>query len=338
MTQIAIASWGAVSPAGWNAPALYDAIQENRSLEISAISRPGNPNGLRVRRVPPPSPRPPFLTHNRLRRTSSISQFAMGSAMEAISPIQQDPNGLGIILCVMAGCVSYSRRFYDETLRDPATASPLIFPETVFNAPASHIAAFLGARGQSLTLVGDPGTFLIGLATAANWLLSEQVDSCVVVGAEEADWLSADAFQLFEPEAILSEGAGALLLKRDDHAQFPIELSRITQAHRFLSERERRIAASRMRAELPDENSGALLCEGQSSLTRFDTPEKLAWNDWQGPRIRPKSSLGEGLAAGSAWQCVAAAEALSRGDAASAHISVVGCNQQAVGALFARRS
>jgi len=33
---------------------------------------------------------------------------------------------------------------YDETLRDPTTASPLFFPETVFNAPASHIAALLG--------------------------------------------------------------------------------------------------------------------------------------------------------------------------------------------------
>ncbi len=58
--------------------------------------------------------------------------------------------------------MAYSRRFYEEVLRDPATASPLIFPETVFNAPASHLAAFLGTTAINYTLVGDEGTFLAG--------------------------------------------------------------------------------------------------------------------------------------------------------------------------------
>ena len=74
----------------------------------------------------------------------------------------------------MSGSVNYSRRFYDETLKDPATASPLVFPETVFNAPASHLAALLGTTAINYTLVGDPGTFLQGIALAADWLLIPQ--------------------------------------------------------------------------------------------------------------------------------------------------------------------
>ena len=86
---------------------------------------------------------------------------------------------LGIIVCVLSGCVNYSRRFYDETLKDPGTASPLVFPETVFNAPASHISAFLGSMAVNYTLVGDAGTFLQGLATGANWLIEGKVSECL---------------------------------------------------------------------------------------------------------------------------------------------------------------
>jgi len=40
----------------------------------------------------------------------------------------------------------------------------MIFPETVFNSSASHLAAYLGSAGVNYTLVGDAGTFLQGLA------------------------------------------------------------------------------------------------------------------------------------------------------------------------------
>jgi 3-oxoacyl-(acyl-carrier-protein) synthase len=137
---------------------------------------------------------------------------ALGSNSEAVT------NGslqLGVIVCVMSACVNYSRRFYDEALKDPSTASPLVFPETVFNAPASHIAAFLGSRAINYTLVGDPGTFLVGLATAADWLSTGKVDGCLIVGAEEADWLTAEAYALFQPAIIMGEGAGALFIQRE---------------------------------------------------------------------------------------------------------------------------
>ena len=44
--------------------------------------------------------------------------------------------------------------------------------------------------------------------------------------------------------------------------------------------------------------------------------------------------LGDGLMASGAWQCVAACEALARGRFQAANVSVVGTNQQAIGARF----
>src|SRR6266498_3577469 len=196
---------GAVSPAGWGVLPMREALAKGEPLPVKEIARPGWTRSLRVRPVPPPSPRPNFLSHARLRRTSPITQFAVAAALEALGEdaahVSNGSLRLGIILCVMTGCVNYSRRFYDETLKDPATASPLVFPETVFNAPASHLAALLGTTAINYTLVGDPATVLQGIALAADWLLSEQVDGCLVIGAEEMDWLTAEAVTLFASQA-----------------------------------------------------------------------------------------------------------------------------------------
>ena len=211
---------GAVSPAGWGVLPLREALAKGEPIPVKELTRPGWTRSLRVRPVPPPSSRPNFLAHARMRRTSPITQYAVAAAFEALgdeaAQVGSGSLRLGIILCVMTGCVNYSRRFYDETLTDPATASPLVFPETVFNAPASHLAAMLGTTAINYTLVGDPGTFLQGLALAADWLQEARVDGCLVIGAEEVDWLTADAYRLFARKIILSEGAGAVYVRRSD--------------------------------------------------------------------------------------------------------------------------
>ena len=331
---------GAVSPAGWGVPPLREALEMNQGIALKDLERPGWTKPLRVRQVPPPSPRPAFMTHPRLRRTSPIAQYAVGAALEALGDqaAQADSMRLGIVFCVMSGCVNYSRRFYDETLRDPATASPLLFPETVFNAPSSHLAAVLGTTAINYTLVGDPGTFLLGLALAAEWLGDGQVDGCLVVGAEEMDWLTAEAFRLFTRRIILSEGAGALYLCRDKATGPAVELRGVTDTC-LISDRESRFRAAQMvRKHLPAGSLADLLCDGRQDISRLDAPEAEAWRDWPGARCSPKAVLGEGLMAAAAWQCVAAVDALSRNRYASAQISIVGCNQQAIGAHFARTS
>ena len=74
-------------------------------------------------------------------------------------------------------------------------ASPLLFPETVFNAPASHLAAILGITGASYTIVGDGAVGLLALKMAEDLMANPALDRCLVVGAEEADWLLCDAYR-----------------------------------------------------------------------------------------------------------------------------------------------
>jgi hypothetical protein len=316
---------------------LRAAMANGASLLVKELARPGWTHGLKIRQVPPPETRPAFLAHARLRRTSPITHHVVASALEAIGTdaplVASQTLRLGVVFCAMSGCVNYSRRFYDEVLHDPATASPLVFPETVFNAPASHIAAFLGTPAMNYTLVGDPAAFLDGVAVAANWLLEDRVDGCLVIGAEESDWLTSDAFRLFSRQLILSDGAGALYLKRTREGALA-ELGAITDPHLFVQKQCRTAAVKSARAQLPGVGAKEILVDGRQGVVRLDAAETAAWQDWTGARISPKRILGEGLMAAAAWQCVSAIDALREMSYTVASVSVAGYNQQAIGARF----
>ena len=206
--------------------------------------------------------------------------------------------------------MQYTYRFFDEALADPATASPLLFPETVFAAPASHLAALLENTPLVSTLMGDPATFAQGLALGADWLRQNRVDVAVVVGAEEINWLRADALWHLEHAAIISGGAGAVALCRDAEFSVGVELAAVTKPQSYSARKSRVQAARAMREEIrPVENE--LLCDGLGDSPRADAPEIAAWQDWPGARLSPKKILGEGLMAAAAWQCVAACAAVA---------------------------
>ncbi|MDB6033221.1 MAG: Beta-ketoacyl synthase [Verrucomicrobiales bacterium] len=342
MSSVFVCGLGAVSPAGWGVEALRHALQGETTMPVSELSRPGWDRGVFVRRVPAPAPRPAFLAQARLRRSSPISHFVVGAALEALGTdapaVAAGTLRLGIVLCVMSGCVNYSKRFYDETLKDPSTASPLVFPETVFNAPCSHLSALLGATGLSYTMVGDPGTFVQGLALAGQWLVNGEADGCLVIGAEECDWITADAFRHFQREFVLSEGSGAVYLKTGEAPESSVELEGVTDSFSFINYETRLSAAKRMRAELPEGTGEDILCESTQGLAALDAPEIRAWQNWPGKRIAPKKIFGEGLTAATAWQSVAGIQRLAEQKSGKCLVSVAGCNQQVIGACFSHGS
>jgi len=337
MSGIVIQGVGAVSPAGWQAADLIRAVNDGVIPPVTEVARPGKPGGLRVRRVPGHPPNAAWLRHPRLRRVSPISRFAAAAALEALGDdaalVTAGSLRLGIVCCVMAGCVNYSSRFYQEVLNDPATASPLVFPETVFNAPASHLAALLGTPAINYTHVGDDTAFVVGLATAAGWLHDELVDGCLVIGAEEADWLTAEAMRLFSPATILGEGAGAVYLRRQP---LGVSLEAITNQRGYLGRDGRMAAACNVRKELEAGGGAGQLIA--SSPRRNDQlgAETRAWRDWPGAVVHPRELLGDALNAASAWQVIVAAEALRTGATNRVFVSVAGCNQAAIGLSLTR--
>jgi hypothetical protein len=339
MSRIFVAGIGAVSPAGWTVAAMREALDQGKPLPAQPLdARREKP--LLAHLVPNPPVRPEFLAHPRLRRASPITHYSASAALEASAGLRQtcaENARFGLILCFQSGCVQYSCRFYDEALKNPATASPLLFPETVYAAPASHIAALLKNVTLVTSLVGDPSSFLQGVSLAAQWLEEDRVDACLVGGAEETNWITADALRHLDRTVNISAGAGALCLCREPKLSIGIELAAITDAHTYSAKKSRAQAARSMREQLSGNSSNKnheLLCDGLGNSVRANAPERSAWQDWTGPRLSPKRILGEGLMAAAAWQCVAACDALATRRFTTTNVSLVGFNQQAIGAKF----
>jgi 3-oxoacyl-(acyl-carrier-protein) synthase len=298
--------------------------------------------------VPAAEPRPPCFAHPRLRRASPITQYAAAAALEAAGDLlaASPTTRFGLIFCLQSGPVQYATRFFGEVVKDPATASPLLFPETVFSAPASHIAALLGTVPISYTIIGDPSAFLEGIAIGAAWLVEKRVDACLVVGAEEFNWLQAQAVWHFDHHAILGAGAGALCLtpspfpnpnlNLNPNLPPPVELSLITDPATYSESAGMTVAAREVRSQIPAATATDLLVDGLGGTCQPGKAETAAWRDWPGARLSPKRILGEGLMAASAWQCVLAVDAIRSGRHPAATASVIGFNQQALAARFAR--
>jgi hypothetical protein len=214
-----------------------------------------------------------------------------------------------------------------------------VFPETVFNAPSSHLAALLGTTAINYTLVGDPGSFLLGVVVATDWLNQGLVDGCLVVAAEESDWLTADAFRLFTRTMAVAEGAGALYLRPGTGAGAEgtgARLAAVSDAWLFTHRAGRDAAVREAAAEAQAGGMTGVLCDGLQDVPWLDAPEREAWQSWPGRRISPRRVLGEGLMASAAWQCVAAADLVARGIESRAVVPLSGINEHVMWAAFDR--
>src|SRR5258708_37239453 len=231
--SVAIAGMGWVTPLGTGIDSVWERLLQGEEASATTISEQFADRVYSVFRVPESALK--GISHPRLRRASVISRFAAAAGLHALESAglkieSQNAERIALIFAISNGGVSYTKRFYHEIVGTGAqAASPLLFPETVFNAPASHLAAILGVTGATYTLVGDGTVGLAAITMAEELMASEALDYCLVVGTKEIDWLLCDAYRRagslrmappIEPFSkqnrgmIFSEGAGALVLAR----------------------------------------------------------------------------------------------------------------------------
>ena len=264
--------------------------------------------------------------HPRLRRAGAISRFAVAAGLDAIAQAESngskiDMNNVALIFAASNGGVIYTKRFYHDIVQSGAqSASPLFFPETVFNAPASHLAAILGITGESYTIVGDGAVGTLAIKMASDLLERGSIELCLVVAAEEADWILFDAYRKWrltkshppiEPfcdparGTILSEGAGALLLSREGS----VKVDLVSGGGNFSHQRDATVIVDGILQELRDEGASIV---SSANGTFVDLAERAAIQKQLPDSIvySPKPALGESVGASAIWQVVVAAQAL----------------------------
>lgn len=325
--SLEIAGLGWVTPLGSDISEVWQRLLAGEEATAEIVSDASGEKRYPVFRVPAAALQN-LPAHPRLRRASAISRFAAAAGLNALrnSGLTLDDQvgkRIALIFAVANGGVIYTRRFYHEIVASGANAaSPLLFPETVFNAAASHLSAILGITGTSYTLVGDGAVGLSAVRMAEDLLSKDELEYCLVVGAEEADWLLCDAYRRWrllrsappiepfhEPAkgTILSEGAGAILLA---HKGFV----RIEATHPGIFYRRRAEAAeaaTRVLQELGRGRNRPRVVSGANG-TFVDLAEiSSIANVVPGAAVyAPKPALGEGIGAGSLWQVIVGAQAL----------------------------
>src|SRR5206468_2003715 len=146
--SLAIAGMGWVTPLGTGVDSVWEQLLQGEEASATTISEQSADRVYSVFRVPESALK--GISHPRLRRASAISRFAAAAGLHALESAglkleSHSAERIALIFAISNGGVIYTKRFYREIVTTGAqAASPLLFPETVFNAPASHLAAILG--------------------------------------------------------------------------------------------------------------------------------------------------------------------------------------------------
>lgn len=264
----------------------------------------------------------------RLRRSGTISLLGAAAGFDAFADAGLKPDSglsarIAVVFAICSGGVNYTRRFYHEIVTQGANcASPLLFPETVYNAAASHLAALLGVDEHSYTLVGDSSVGLAAIHFATELLtMQPRLDRCLVVGTEEVDWVLADAFASWRMAAnrdqfevygrtngtIFGEGAAAVLIGRTGS----LMIANSSPGLPFHSFMESGSAAKEMFGRLRREGLPEMIVSSANG-TFADEVERKVFSEFYPsvPVYTPKPAVGEALGASALLQVAVAGLAL----------------------------
>jgi 3-oxoacyl-(acyl-carrier-protein) synthase len=327
--SLAIAGMGWVTPLGNSVDAVWERLLRRDEASATPISDQFADRSYSAFRVPESAVT--GLAHPRLRRASVISRFAATAGLEALQAAgvkvdSQNAGRIALIFAISNGGVIYTKRFYRDVVETGAqSASPLLFPETVFNAPASHLAAILGVTGTTYTVVGDGAVGLLAIKMAEDVMMDKSLDYCLVVGTEEIDWLLCDAYRRWrllrsappiEPFGkqkrgmILSEGAGAIVLARQ--GPITIECAHPGGCYGKRAEAEeilKRIVRDLSQVEVDfviSSANGTFIDQAEQGALEQVIPDAVTY--------AAKPALGESVGASGLWQVILGAQALRHGE------------------------
>ncbi|GHO89522.1 beta-ketoacyl-[acyl-carrier-protein] synthase family protein [Dictyobacter formicarum] len=349
---IVITGLGAVSPCGLGAEAVWSALEKGERR--GEVTEQGAPGEQPVQCLKVGEWRPADLLGKRgLQYLRPSTQFLLGASVLAVREAGladgvAQPDDLGITIgCNLVGLQSISDYDYTAVKEGPQYVSPMEAPNTLANAPASHLAIRLKARAFNTTIATGQCAGLDTLGYAAKALYESRARQVVAGAVEE---LSSAALWVYRNSQVLplerledvgrpfdplssgwlpGEGAAVLVLERQNEAlergAHPLaELAGWSSGFAPLQTTEKRASVLVRVARQALAVAGLtpadvdVVVSGANGLQAQDQAEALALRD-----LLPKQSgvcvtavkgtLGETYGASGLFQALAATSIINRG-------------------------
>jgi 3-oxoacyl-[acyl-carrier-protein] synthase II len=185
-----------------------------------------------------------FIPSGKIRRLDRASQFAIAASKLALadasfSVTQENASRVGVILGSGFCGLSSSEEFHrGQVLKGFLDLNPMLFPNTVPNAPSSYVSIELGIQGVNSTVVQSFCTAEAAILFACDQLRRGKADLILTGGVDELSeflyrgfselkFLAKDQgygerscpYDKMRNGLVLGEGAGLLVIENEEHAR-----------------------------------------------------------------------------------------------------------------------
>jgi 3-oxoacyl-(acyl-carrier-protein) synthase len=185
-----------------------------------------------------------FISAAKIRRLDRASQFAIAASKLALadaefSVTQENSERVGVVLGSGFCGLSSSEHFHrGQVLKGFLDLNPMLFPNTVPNAPSSYVSIELGIQGVNSTLVQSFCTAEAAIFFACDQLRKGRADLILTGGLDEFSeflfrgfselhLLATDQghgekscpYDKMRNGLVLGEGAGLLVIENEKHAR-----------------------------------------------------------------------------------------------------------------------
>jgi len=154
-----------------------------------------------------------------LRRMARVSRYAISAIKMAIRDAGGDdiePGETALIVALTHGALNYTCEYHSSIVDSSSVdISPLLFSESVLNAPAGNASIYFGINGPVHTIVGGNTVGLKAIGLAVHILSAGICSRVVVAASEEMNRLSLFCRSRLGESAI-SEGAAAIVVDQSD--------------------------------------------------------------------------------------------------------------------------
>ena len=242
--RICITGMGVVSPIGIGKEEFLFSLKKGRSgieeiKEFDTHFSHSRKGGV-IRSFHPKD----FIPASKIRRLDRASQFAIAASKLALadakfSVTRENSSRVGVVLGSGFCGLSSSEEFHrGQVLKGFLDLNPMLFPNTVPNAPSSYVSIELGIQGVNSTLVQSFCTAEAAVFFACDQLRKRRADLILTGGVDElseflfrgfselhllatdpGDGERSCPYDKMRNGLVLGEGAGLLVLEREAHAR-----------------------------------------------------------------------------------------------------------------------